>query len=183
MKIYTEVTPNPESFKFVVEKTLLPEGVADFDTPEAAVESSDLAGTLFAYPFVKRVFFGRNFVTVTKSTEAQWENVIPVVKDEMTKFLLSGEPILKNGAVAETTGGSELDEKIRSVIDEQVRPAVAMDGGDIIYEGTEDGVVRLKLRGSCSGCPSSTATLKFGIQNLLVRLFPNDVKSVEAVNG
>jgi Fe-S cluster biogenesis protein NfuA len=183
MQIFTEITPNPQALKFVTDRTLLAQGVADFATVEEAESGSQLASKLFKYPFVKGVFIGSHFVTVTKSEEGRWENIIPVMKDEIQRFVQSGTPIVERAEqVANTEDDSEVVQKIRQLIDDQVRPAVAMDGGDIIYEGFEDGVVKLKLRGSCSGCPSSTLTLKSGIQNLLTRLVP-EVKSVEAING
>lgn len=181
MTIYTEVTPNPATLKFVSETILLPSGTADFPTPEAVGGRSHLADTLFKYPFTQGVFIGHNFVTVTKSAEAKWEDVIPVVKNEM-RAAIDKCQVIEGGAdtakIAENEG--EVETRIRQLIDEQVRPAVAMDGGDIVYEGFEDGVVRLQLKGSCSGCPSSTVTLKMGIQSLLQRLVP-EVKAVEAV--
>jgi len=185
MYIYTEVTPNPATLKFVMDRVLLAEGVADFTSAAEAEQNSKLAAKLFLYPFVQSVFIGRNFVTVGKPDTARWEDVIPVVKDELKRYLESGEKIVENQELLIESSSANEDEvvqKIRQLLDDQVRPAVAMDGGDIIYEGFDDGVVKLKLRGSCSGCPSSTMTLKAGIQNLLTRMVP-EVKAVEAVNG
>ncbi len=182
MNIYTEVTPNPASLKFVVDRTILAEGTADFPTKEAA-EASIMARTLFAYPFVQGVFIGRNFVTISKIDAARWEDIIPVAKTEIKKILTDHPVIVEKSDVvvpAGEAGGDEVVQKIKQLIDEQVRPAVAMDGGDIIYQSFEDGVVKLQLRGSCSGCPSSTMTLKAGIQSLLTRMVP-EVKAVEAV--
>jgi Fe-S cluster biogenesis protein NfuA len=183
MTIYTEMTPNPSSLKFVVpEKTIVAGGAADFPDKTSAEAGSKLASKLFLYPFTQGVFFGRNFVTITKSDEARWADVIPVIKDEIKSFLDSGEKIIeKEELVASYDDSDEIVQRIVNVIDEQVRPAVAMDGGDIIFEGFEEGVVKLKLRGSCSGCPSSMVTLKHGIESMLQRLFPNEVKAVEAV--
>ncbi len=182
MNIYTEVTPNPASLKFVVDRVILSGGAADFPDAQSAELGSKLATRIFKYPFTRGVFFGRNFVTVTKDEAARWEDVIPVIKEEVKTFLQSGERIVETEEVVQAF--NDTDETTRSiiqVIEEQVRPAVAMDGGDIIFEGFEDGVVKLKLRGSCSGCPSSLVTLKQGIQSMLQRLFPDQVKSVEAV--
>lgn len=180
--IYTEITPNPASIKFVVDKSIIASGAFDFPTRQAAEGASALAEELFTLPFTGGVFFGRNFVTLTKSDETRWEDAIPVVKETIKRFLESGAPILnnldENVSVAEE---SEIVQKIKNIIEEQVRPAVAMDGGDIIFEGFHEGTVQLRLRGSCSGCPSSMITLKSGIESLLIRLFPNDVKAVEAV--
>lgn len=182
MTIYTEVTPNPSSLKFVLDRTILANGTADFPD-KAAAEASIMARTLFQYPFVQGVFIGRNFVTITKVDGARWEDIIPAAKEEIKKVITEHPVIVENSTVvvaAGTDGGDEVVNKIKQLIEEQVRPAVAMDGGDIIYEGFEDGVVRLQLRGSCSGCPSSTMTLKAGIQGLLTRMVP-EVKAVEAV--
>lgn len=184
MNIYTEVTPNPQTLKFVTDKTILNSGAADFPDAATAEEGSKLATKLFKYPFTTGVFFGRNFVTLTKGEEFKWEDIIPVVKDEVQAYVLSGEKVVENDEViASHDTDDELTQRIVNIIEEQVRPAVAMDGGDIIFDGFEEGVVKLKLRGSCSGCPSSIVTLKQGIESLLKRLFPDDVKSVEAVNG
>jgi Fe-S cluster biogenesis protein NfuA len=181
MNIYTEVTPNPATLKFVTEVTLLEGGAADFPTADSVGERSALAATLFKYPFTQGVMIGANFVTVTKTPEAKWEDVIPVVKTEMRTAIERGTVIDGGVDSSRTTADEgELEQRIRMLIDEQVRPAVAMDGGDIIYEGFDDGVVKLQLRGSCSGCPSSTVTLKMGIQSLLQRMVP-EVKAVEAV--
>jgi Fe-S cluster biogenesis protein NfuA len=182
MTIYTEVTPNPSSLKFVVDRTILANGTADFPD-KAAAETSVMARTLFLYPFVQGVFIGRNFVTITKTDGARWEDIIPVAKDEIKRVLNEHPVIVETSDVvvsASADAGDEVVNKIKQLIDEQVRPAVAMDGGDIIYQGFEDGVVRLQLRGSCSGCPSSMMTLKAGIQGLLTRMVP-EVKAVEAI--
>lgn len=181
MNIYTEVTPNPASLKFRVGKMLLSNGTAFFEKPEEAEGRSDLATLLFKYPFVEGVMISQDFVTVTKTEEAKWEDLIPVVKNEIKSAIERGDKIVDGQDNFEARAGeSELEQKIRQLIDEQVRPAVAMDGGDIVYEGFNEGVVKLQLRGSCSGCPSSIVTLKQGIQSLLQRMVP-EVKEVEAV--
>ena len=183
MTIYTEMTPNPSSLKFVVpEKTIVAGGAADFPDKQSADEGSKLAAKLFLYPFTQGVFFGRNFVTISKNDEARWADVIPVIKEEIKNFLESGEKIIeKEDLVTNYDDSDELTQRIVTIIDEQVRPAVAMDGGDITFEGFEDGIVKLRLKGSCAGCPSSMVTLKHGIESMLQRLFPNEVKAVEAV--
>lgn len=182
MNIYTEVTPNPASLKFVVDRVILSGGAADFPDAASADSGSKLASKIFQHEFTRGVFFGRNFVTVTKDEKARWEDVIPAVKDEIRGFLQSGERVVETeDALIAYDDADETTRSIIQVIEEQVRPAVAMDGGDITFESFEDGVVRLKLRGSCSGCPSSLVTLKQGIQSMLTRLFPDQVKSVEAV--
>ncbi|MDX2063016.1 MAG: NifU family protein [Bacteroidia bacterium] len=181
MTIYTEVTPNPASLKFVVETILLPTGTAEFTTPAAAEGKSVLAEKLFVYPFVTNVFIGRNFVTVTKTDSARWEDVIPVVKDEIKRVLAEHSVVVAGSDyVAPSAEGDAIVQRIQQIIEEQVRPAVAMDGGDIVYEGFDEGTVKLRLRGSCSGCPSSMLTLKAGIEGLLTRMVP-EVKAVEAI--
>jgi NFU1 iron-sulfur cluster scaffold homolog, mitochondrial len=180
MTIYTEVTPNPASLKFVTDQILLPSGTADFPDAASAQEVSVLAATLFKSAHVGGVFIGRNFVTVSKVEGARWEDVIPFVKEELRKLIESGVALVAHVTEAPSSFGDEVTERIKALIDEQVRPAVAMDGGDIVFEGFDEGVVKLKLKGSCSGCPSSSMTLKAGIQGLLMRMVP-EVKSVEAV--
>ncbi len=181
MNIYTEVTPNPASLKFVTDRTLLDNGTADFTDRVAAEEGSALAARLFTYPFVQGVFIGRNFVTVTKVDTARWEDIIPVAKEEIKRLVAEATPLVSKAEyVQPATGSNDVEQKIIALIEEQVRPAVAMDGGDIVYEGFEEGTVKLRLRGSCSGCPSSMMTLKAGIQNLLTRMVP-EVKAVEAI--
>lgn len=183
--IYTEITPNPASLKFVLSQTILPKGSADF--PDlASADEAPLVKKLFDFKFVERVFLGYNFVTLTKSDAFQWEEIIPVVKDFLKAYIASGQPMLSEAYLEEipSQGADEEDDeitqKIKSLLESHVRPAVAMDGGDIIYENFEDGIVKVRLQGSCSGCPSSTLTLKAGIEGLLTRMIP-EVKSVEAV--
>lgn len=176
------MTPNPSSLKFVVtDRMILNSGAADFPDRETAESGSKLASKFFLFPFVEGVFLGRNFVTITKDDSSRWADVIPVIKEELKTFLESGEKVVEHEELVQSYDDSdEIVQRIVKIIDEQVRPAVAMDGGDIIFESFDDGVVKLKLRGSCSGCPSSMITLKHGIESMLLRLFPNDVKSVEA---
>lgn len=181
--IYTEITPNPASLKFVTDNILIAKGSADFPDSNQ-VEDAPIVDKLFNFIFVEGVFIGKNFVTITKKSDFSWEEVIPVVKDFLKSYFASNQPVLTGkylelvpDAPAEA---SEIEVKIRQMIDETVRPAVAMDGGDIIFQGFEDGIVKLKLQGSCSGCPSSMITLKTGIEGLLTRMIP-EVKSVEAV--
>ena len=184
--IYTEITPNPSSLKFVLSQTLVPKGSADFPNLESAQEAP-LAKKLFDFKFVERVFLGSNFVTLTKFDSFQWEEVIPIVKDFLKGYIASGQPVLSEKFLEEIQAANEVDsvddevtQKIKALLESHVRPAVAMDGGDIIYEDFQDGVVKLRLQGSCSGCPSSTMTLKAGIEGLLTRMVP-EVSSVEAV--
>lgn len=182
--IYTEITPNPASLKFVVDRVLMRKGTADFPRVEDT-EDAPIARRLFDFKFVNGVFVGSNFITITKGEEFQWEEVIPVVKDFLKAYLNSGQPLL-SGQYAEeqdaeiSADDDEITRKIKELLESHVRPAVAMDGGDIIYEDFQEGILRLRLQGSCSGCPSSTLTLKSGIENLMMRMVP-EVKSVEAV--
>lgn len=183
MTIYTEITPNPATLKFVANTILLSSGSADFPD-ESAANDAPLAKKLFELAFVKGVFIGYNFVSVTKDEGTEWESVIPSLKSTIKAFLESGEPII-NGLKEEAAeeNAEETDPTIRRIkqlLDENIRPAVAMDGGDVIFEGFTDGKVMLRLQGACSGCPSSTQTLKMGIEGLLTRMVP-EVKTVEAV--
>lgn len=182
MQLYTEITPNPATLKFITDRTLIADGTADFPDSSSA-DKSLLAKKLFQFRFVKSVFIGRNFVTVTKEEEFKWEELIPVVKDAIRVFIESGQPVVDQVSTSGNTASeddTDVVRKIKQLIDENVRPAVAMDGGDIIFEGFEEGIVKLKMQGSCQGCPSSTATLKAGIQGLLTRMVP-EVKEVQAV--
>ncbi|MEM6765530.1 MAG: NifU family protein [Bacteroidota bacterium] len=181
--IYTEMTPNPASLKFKLGRVLLPKGSADFPDISSAAEAP-IAKKLFDFKFVERVFIGNDFLTITKADDFQWEEVIPVVKDYLKAFFASGQDPLVGSyadmAAVPAEEEDELTQKIKSILETYVRPAVAMDGGDIVYESFHDGILKVKLQGSCSGCPSSTITLKGGIENLLARMAP-EVKSVEAV--
>ncbi|MFK7971265.1 MAG: NifU family protein [Bacteroidia bacterium] len=182
--IYTEITPNPASLKFVVDRVVVPVGSADFPTVDAT-DDAPLARKLFDFRFVDEVFFGKNFITITKGSEFQWEQVIPMVKDFLKNYFAANQPIVtgelaKEAPASESTNDSDVVTRIKQELEQKVRPAVASDGGDIIFESFEDGVVKLRLQGACSGCPSSTVTLKQGIEGLLTRFVP-EVKSVEAV--
>ena len=184
--LYTESNPNPNSLKFVANRLLVDDGESyDFPDPESA-GNAPLAKLLFRYSFVKRVFYMSNFVTVTKSDDVEWHEIAPAIKEDIQKHLEAGQPLLdghsfrpaKTGIVHENL--SEMDIKIRALLDEYVRPAVEQDGGAIEFQSFEEGVVKVHLQGSCSGCPSSMITLKAGIENLLKSMIP-EVKSVEAV--
>ena len=178
IKVYTEATPNPASMKFVVNK-LLVNGSVDFPTKESAQESQ-FARELFKFSFVNGVFFASNFVTVTKQEGTEWADIEPIIK-EFVKGAIEGELQIKPHESSETPEftGSEAEVKIQQVLYDYVRPAVEQDGGAIQYKSYVDGVVTVELRGSCSGCPSSTITLKAGIENLLKRMVP-EVQEVVA---
>jgi Fe-S cluster biogenesis protein NfuA len=188
MFIQTESTPNPATLKFLPGKEVLTEGTADFRDAAGAAEASPLAGRLFAIPGVTGVFFGYDFITVTKDGP-DWQHLKPAILGAIMEHFMSGQPVMaKAGPVADTAHGEEFYDKadeeivvtIKELLDTRVRPAVAQDGGDITFRGYENGIVFLHMKGACAGCPSSTATLKHGIQNLL-RHFVPEVQQVEQV--
>ena len=184
MFIQTEETPNPATLKFLPGREVLPGETRDFRTPEEA-EVSPLATRIFAIDGVTGVFLGQDFVTVTRDA-AEWPHIKPAVLGAIMEHYLSGAPVLDHGSteVADDQNFDAADAEtvavIKELIETRVRPAVANDGGDITFQGFRDGVVFLHMRGACSGCPSSTATLKQGIENLL-RHFVPDVTEVRPV--
>lgn len=183
ISIYLESNPNPNSLKFVVNEMLVPEGMS-FDFPDpSSTQDAPLAEELFMYPFVDRVFYMSNFVTITKKEDVEWIEIQSTLRDHIQRFLESGKLILdvkapESGPVTEET---ETVKKIKNILDEYIRPAVEQDGGAITYHSFQDGIVTVTLQGSCSGCPSSTVTLKAGIENLFKRMMPEEVKGVEAL--
>jgi Fe-S cluster biogenesis protein NfuA len=183
MFIQTEVTPNPATLKFLPGRSVL-DGTLDITDREHAAKSP-LAEKLFDIPNVSGVFFGSDFITVTKA-EGEWQQLKPLILGAIMEHYMSGAPLLKDGAEASDEGefydaaDEETVNTIKELIETRVRPAVANDGGDITFKGFKDGVVYLSMKGACSGCPSSTATLKHGIQNLL-RHFVPDVNEVRPV--
>ena len=179
IEIRTERTPNPASIRFVVERILLEKGSADLNKPEKA-EASPLAKRLFALGDIKGVFIGRDFITVTVKDGVDWNAIGNQVLEIIREHLASGEPTYEGDIEEINANLSETAKGILRVINEEIRPAVAMDGGDIIFGGFEDGIVSLHLQGACHGCPSSTMTLKMGIERRLQEEFP-EVKSVEAI--
>ena len=182
VEVYTESNPNPNSLKFVADHLLIQDGSVDFPNIESA-ENCPLAKDLFRFNFVKRVFITANFVTVTKSDELDWIEIAPILKALIKAYLEEGKPLFKEAFNPESFSlGDDEPEvvgKIKVLLDEYVRPAVEQDGGAINFKSFEDGVVKVTLQGSCSGCPSSTVTLKSGIENLLKRMIP-EVKEVVA---
>ncbi len=180
--IYLESNPNPNSLKFVVNEVLIPEGLSfDFPTP-ADAEEAPLAQELFMYPFVDRVFYANNFVTVTKKEDVEWMEVQETLKNHIKTFLESGKLILDMKAPeAPEQEETETVKKIKTILDEYIRPAVEQDGGAITFHSYLDKQVTVMLQGSCSGCPSSTVTLKAGIENLFKKMMPEEVESVEAL--
>lgn len=187
--IYTEQTPNPESLKFVTNKMLY-RGTADFDTRELAIEWSPLAAALYELPFVKSVYISSNFVTITKEMNYEWVEIMAKLREFIQKHLEENTVIIQEGfaeamdlLAAERrrsyAGGGDdaMSLRIRELIDTYVKPAVEMDGGNIEFQRYEEGVVYVQMQGSCSGCPSSTVTLKAGIEGMLKRMVP-EVKEV-----
>lgn len=184
MFIETEDTPNPATLKFLPGRTVMAAGTADFPGPDTAAPSP-LARALFGLPEVTRVFLGADFITVSKTHDADWSLLKPQVLGVIMDHFLSGLPVIEGEAEDEDAfevaeEDREIVAQIRELIDTRVRPAVAMDGGDIVLRGFRDGVVQLRLQGACSGCPSSRATLKHGIENMLKHYVP-EVVAVQAV--
>jgi Fe-S cluster biogenesis protein NfuA len=180
--IYLEVNPNPNSLKFVLNRTLLSEGMS-FDFPDAASAThAPLAKQLLERVDVTRVFYMSNFITVTKSEEAEWHEIQDGLKQEIKQFIEGGGDILTQEIIVPESDeeDSETVKKIKDILDEYIRPAVEGDGGAITFHSYVDGVVKVLLQGACSGCPSSTITLKSGIENLMKTMLPNEVTSVEA---
>jgi NFU1 iron-sulfur cluster scaffold homolog, mitochondrial len=179
IEIYMEATPNPESQKYVTNKHILPNFQIDFRTREMA-EGSELAKTLFEIPFVNGVFIAQNFVTITKKPEYEWLEVNDEIKAAIKSFLASGRKPVDDALlpkdVLETqnpaAAATDPESKIKDLLDKYVKPAIQMDGGHIEFKSFDEGVVTLSLQGSCSGCPSSTITLKSGIEGLLKRMVP-----------
>jgi Fe-S cluster biogenesis protein NfuA len=177
MFIQTESTPNPATLKFLPGQTVLEVGTADFPTADAA-EASPLAKRVFALSGVTGVFLGNDFVTVTKDADVEWDHVKPSILGAIMEHFQSGEPVMGDAAGAasghaEHTGeDGEIVDQIKELLDTRVRPAVAQDGGDITFHGFDRGVVYLHMQGACAGCPSSTITLKMGIENLLRHYIP-----------
>lgn len=187
MFIETEATPNPATLKFLPGRSVLPGGTLDI-RDETAAAKSPLAQALFGVPGVSAVFFGDDFISVTKAN-GDWQEIKPAVLGTIMEHFVSGAPILVEGALADPhTEAEEFFEPedaatvtmIKELIDTRVRPSVASDGGDIKFRGFREGTVYLAMKGSCSGCPSSSATLKLGIQNLLRHYVPS-VHSVEEI--
>ena len=191
MFIETESTPNPATLKFIPGRDVMgARGTADFASVESTARSP-LAARIFTLPGVARVFFGADFITVTENGEAGWASLRPQVLGAVMDHFVSGLPVLEGetGIEAEAGGDGDFDpadaevvDQIKELLDTRVRPAVAGDGGDIVFRGFREGVVRLHLQGACSGCPSSRATLKHGVENMLRHYVP-EVVAVEQVDA
>ena len=186
IEIYFEETPNPESRKFVTSRHILPNFQLDFKTKEST-SGSELAKTLFEIPFVNGVFIANNFVTITKKQEFEWFEITPELKDAVKNFLESGKKAVDDSLLPKDilqeqkseAANEDPETKIKDLLDKYVKPAVQGDGGHIEFKSFENGVVTLSLQGSCSSCPSSTLTLKSGIEGLLKRMVP-EVEEVVA---
>ena len=183
MFIQTETTPNPLTLKFIPGKEVLGTNTA-FYTNAGAAKNSPLAQALFKIEHVNAVFLGSDFITITKAEDADWNVMKPMLLTAIMEHYVAGKPVMREvtetAEAASIEEDSEIVQQIRELIDTRVRPAVAQDGGDIVYRDFKDGVVMLELHGACSGCPSSTATLKQGIENMLKHYVP-EVIAVEAV--
>ena len=193
--VYAESTPNPTTMKFVANRVLLEQGLAEYTGMDEA-KGSPMAMKLFSFPFVTGVFIQSNFITVMKSDMVSWEDVVMELREFIRDYLNGGGAVvteLTDGAyqtpeeIAATsvhsTPTTDLEQQIIAILDAEIAPAVAQDGGNITFKGYENGVVNVVLRGACSGCPSSTVTLKNGIETLLKNRLPGEITEVVAVNG
>lgn len=175
MFIQTENTPNPATVKFIPGVAVMPSGVAEFMNVEAAAKSP-LAERIFQIMGVKSVFFGNDFVSVTKSDDVEWSSIKAPILGAVMQHFSMGEPLFNDGATGDSAADDsmldEISKQIKELIETRVRPAVAQDGGDIIFDRFSQGIVYLTMRGACSGCPSSTVTLKNGVENMLRHYVP-----------
>ncbi len=182
MFIQTENTPNPSTVKFIPGVTVMESGVAEF-MDEVSAKKSPLAMRIFAINGVQSVFFGNDFVSVTKNDRIQWTDLkAPILAAVMQHFTMK-EPLFREGHAQNANDDllDEISKQIKELIDKRVRPAVAMDGGDIVFEKFEQGIVYLKMHGACSGCPSSTVTLKNGVENMLRHYVPEVLEVRQSV--
>lgn len=193
--IYAEATPNPTTMKFVANRVLLENGLAEYTSFEDA-KGSPLAMKLFSFPFITGVFIQYNFITLMKSDMVGWEDVVMELREFVRDYLNSGGVVVTElpadalrtaediaATQVHSEPSSDLEEKIIAILDNEIAPAVAQDGGNITFKGYDNGVVSVVLRGACSGCPSSTVTLKNGIETLLRNRLPGEVSEVVAING
>ncbi|TAE90125.1 MAG: NifU family protein [Bacteroidetes bacterium] len=181
LDVYSEATPNPETMKFVFNRMILPDQTADFPTVDTTA-NSPLAKNLFEFNFVNGVFIMNNFVTITRVPDVEWEEIIPIMKEFLKSYVAAGEPILLEEikeVVKDFGSDNVVVAQIREILDTYIKPAVEVDGGQISFRDFENGIVTVELRGSCSGCPSSTVTLKRGIEGMLTKMVP-EVKEVIA---
>ena len=187
MFIQTEETPNPATLKFLPGRTVMVSGTAEFKSEEEAAAGSPLAAALFEVDGVTTVFLANEFISVSKRDDKEWYLMKPAVLGVIMEHFVAGKPILAEGATEAAEAevlpeDEEVVSQIKELLDTRVRPAVAMDGGDIVFHGYQDGVVTLTMQGACAGCPSSTATLKMGIENMLRHYIP-EIREVRAAGG
>jgi Fe-S cluster biogenesis protein NfuA len=182
MFIQTEATPNPSTLKFIPEQTVMSQGTANFNDKDSAARSP-LAQRLFGVDGVDSIFLGSDFITVTKEEDKDWQVLKPMILESLMNHFSSGEAVVQEGEESGEAAGDddEIVTQIKELLDTRVRPAVAQDGGDIIFHKFEEGIVYLTMMGACSGCPSSSATLKHGIENMLRYYVPEVLEVREAV--
>ena len=180
-KVYTEGTPNPNALKFVCDQTILENGTANFPNKESAV-NSPLAKKLFDIDSVKEVFIGKDFITISKASDVIWEKIYDAVMKVINNHFESGEAVIleQEQKAKEQGAAGTVEDRIREILDSQIRPAVAGDGGDVIFDSYSDGILKLRLQGACSSCPSAIMTLKVGIEQMLKRHIP-ELKEVVSV--
>ena len=194
--IYAESTPNPATMKFVSNRYLIIDGQVYEYALNDDLENSPLASKLLNFPFISKVFFASNFVAITKTDIIEWEDVIQQLRDFLADYLNADGLVIKESQVADQISDTDspiqspkrqklegIDAKIADILDEYIRPAVESDGGAIHFHNYKDGKVSVVLKGACSGCPSSTMTLKAGIENMLKEMLPGQITEVEAING
>ncbi len=179
VKIHTEGTPNPNALKFVLDKVIIENGSANFPDKDSG-SGSPLAQKFFENASVKEVFFGRDFITISKTSESSWDDIYDPLLKIINNHFESGEPIVLKSEKSSLKGSNEIEQKIHEILDSQIRPAVAGDGGDVIFDSYKDGILKLHLQGSCSSCPSSIMTLKVGIESMLKKAIP-EIKEVVSV--
>lgn len=192
--LYTEQTPNPETLKFVLNRIIY-KGIADFKSADQAFQWSPFASAMFEFPFVKAVYLCNNFVTITKESAVEWNDIMLELKEYIKSYIADCKPVINDGyqeyidqlekensTIQYNEADTELVKRIKDLIETYVKPAVEMDGGNIEFKSYEQGTVYVIMQGSCSGCPSSTVTLKAGIEGMLKRMIP-EVKEVVAEMG
>lgn len=172
VEVAAQVTPNPNSLQFMVNRQMVEKGSFNF-TDKTATKDSKLAAALFEFDGIAGVLIGTGFLTITKTDKAQWPPMVPQIVECIKTFLSGSEPAVEPGAEQEAFAeGTEIEQKIRKLLDDEIRPAVARDGGDVVFHSYDEGVVKLHLQGACSSCPSATMTLKMGIENRLKQVVP-----------
>lgn len=180
IQVAAQVTPNPNSLQFMVSKEMIKEGSYHFKNA-AAAKDSKLAEAIFQQGKIETVLIGRGFLTVTKLADADWPTLVPKVVETIKTFLATDQNIVEPNAIKQKQAkGSDVEEQIKTILNEEIRPAVARDGGDIIFDSYKDGIVKLHLQGACSSCPSSVMTLKMGVENRLKQAIPEIKEVIQA---